>query len=600
MNNKKLLLLKVHPAKRDVSTSSLKPYFSEIETDGYESEEEYVFTFEHSLRPQFKDSFKFYGDEAREGDFSEKDGNKFFNIITPLQRAVLKGDLAMAEKCITNGENVNEENIIPKKMFKSLSIDEETLSLPLHIAVALGNLKMVKLLLSSGADINAKTRHGETALYIAIYRQNLEMTKLLLDNSASINLHNNDGYSLLHIAGSHTNHLITSELINRGADCSFKSTNTNTTPLESILYSRSSVDNIEVLLQNTPKLPGNKVSATCVMIIKNNPNNTKILKKFLSYYPITELEIDYVDIILGLASALHSYKGVKLLLENGAKPDIKSNGEYFAFGSVDLRVEYIKPEIRYLFKQYGAEASQLNSGVKTLEHEIVLSSKYSFIKKLLDSGLDVETYTDRSQEFKLLDLACFNGRADVAELLIDHGANFERNNFQSFWIALTRKCFNVVDMLVEKFTSFKLDINQYAKKAMYFGYCSYHSDLMVNYLLKKGFDPKTPITDDNKNLCELLLTDTNTDPFREVITDCWHRARNNRGYVNETYLHQKGSSKKSKNQVGVKEMCEDIIRWEQEDANEGMLSLIQGSDEIWDDNGGMLAFMLDPADILDP
>lgn len=53
-----------------------------------------------------------------------------------------------------------------------------------------GDLKMVKLLIESGADINTRNNYDLTVLMIASYRGHLEIVKYLIDNGADINIKN--------------------------------------------------------------------------------------------------------------------------------------------------------------------------------------------------------------------------------------------------------------------------------------------------------------------------------------------------------------------------------------------------------------------------
>jgi ankyrin repeat protein len=52
------------------------------------------------------------------------------------------------------------------------------------LAVDGGDLDLVKVLLAKGADVNAKTESGETALTIASIRGNSDMIRLLKNGSA--------------------------------------------------------------------------------------------------------------------------------------------------------------------------------------------------------------------------------------------------------------------------------------------------------------------------------------------------------------------------------------------------------------------------------
>ena len=54
------------------------------------------------------------------------------------------------------------------------------------LAVRKNNLKMVKFLVKSGAEVDAQNNQFITALMIAISRNNLEMVKFLMESGANI------------------------------------------------------------------------------------------------------------------------------------------------------------------------------------------------------------------------------------------------------------------------------------------------------------------------------------------------------------------------------------------------------------------------------
>ena len=85
--------------------------------------------------------------------------------------------------------------MIPAKHFLSvmalllpITVEAEDINEELLTAGRKGDAEAVKALLAKGADVNAKTRYGATALSYAADRGHLEVVKLLLDHGANVNV----------------------------------------------------------------------------------------------------------------------------------------------------------------------------------------------------------------------------------------------------------------------------------------------------------------------------------------------------------------------------------------------------------------------------
>ena len=92
---------------------------------------------------------------------------------------------------------------------------------PLHLAVALGDETMVRALLASGADVNAKCDQqmlaGQTPLHIAAGRNNTTIMRLLLDKGARVNVKDAMGATPLHESASHGSKDAAALLLKSGA-----------------------------------------------------------------------------------------------------------------------------------------------------------------------------------------------------------------------------------------------------------------------------------------------------------------------------------------------------------------------------------------------
>lgn len=91
-------------------------------------------------------------------------------------------------------------------------------STPLHCAAWEGHIAVVKLLLESGADVNARDKFGKTALHDAAFKGHGDVVKLLLEWGADINSKCEIGSTPLHMAATSGESDIVKLLLDQGAD----------------------------------------------------------------------------------------------------------------------------------------------------------------------------------------------------------------------------------------------------------------------------------------------------------------------------------------------------------------------------------------------
>ena len=89
----------------------------------------------------------------------------------------------------------------------------------MHIAAAYDNLPAVRALLESGEDVNKREpKLGHTALYWAIYFDRPVILKVLIETGADVNAQDSNGATPLTLAAQEDNPMIVMELIKAGAD----------------------------------------------------------------------------------------------------------------------------------------------------------------------------------------------------------------------------------------------------------------------------------------------------------------------------------------------------------------------------------------------
>ena len=121
-----------------------------------------------------------------------------------LQRAVDQGDVRHVNALISSGADVNART--------------EDGWTPLMMATIKGYTEVVRALLIKGADVDARNKKGWTALMFAVSMGDLDTMRVLLDGNAEIDARDNDGKTALMQATGEKNVESLKVLLDSGAD----------------------------------------------------------------------------------------------------------------------------------------------------------------------------------------------------------------------------------------------------------------------------------------------------------------------------------------------------------------------------------------------
>jgi ankyrin repeat protein len=138
---------------------------------------------------------------------------------------------------------------------------------PLKWACLRGSAECAKMLLEAKADPNATNVCFETPLQEASFAGQVECVKLLIAHKANVNAQNNQGDSSLHFAVFANSCECTKELVQAGAELETISRSSNRTPLADAIYRRR-CECTEYLLDVGAKPPFVVPSWATVMVTK--------------------------------------------------------------------------------------------------------------------------------------------------------------------------------------------------------------------------------------------------------------------------------------------------------------------------------------------
>ena len=127
----------------------------------------------------------------------------------PLVKAAFKNDLDAVKRLVLASPDVNVS-------------DGRANATALAYATEHGNRDMVRVLLSAGADINARNRNGQTALMYLTENASADLVRDFLSAGADVNARNDAGETALIKAASSSDFATVRELINAGARIDLK------------------------------------------------------------------------------------------------------------------------------------------------------------------------------------------------------------------------------------------------------------------------------------------------------------------------------------------------------------------------------------------
>ena len=264
---------------------------------------------------------------------------------------------------------------------------------------AINNIESVEILLTHGAKINEKDKDGNTALAWAIDRNyqylnnQVPIVKLLIAQGADVNARSNNGTNVLTIASYKGNTDIVKLLIARGADVNAKNKKGETALMNAAI---NNIESVEILLTH-----GAKINE------KDKDGNTALAWAIDRNYQYLNNQVPIV----------------KLLIAQGADVNARSNNgtSVLTIASYEGNTDIVK-----LLIARGADVNAKNKQGDTALMWASLARSYEIIKLLIISGADVNA-RDTDGNTALV-RAREKNHAETEKLLISKGAKYYKDN----------------------------------------------------------------------------------------------------------------------------------------------------------------------------
>ena len=121
---------------------------------------------------------------------------------------------------------------------------------PLHLSASKGSLQFMQFFIRIGAEVNAQSNIGRSALHYAVFNKHFEAVKLLISKNANVNIEDKEKLTPLHLAVCYGTEEIADLLLKNGANIDAQ-TNKFRTPLHLAVLSLKE-DIVKRVLESNP------------------------------------------------------------------------------------------------------------------------------------------------------------------------------------------------------------------------------------------------------------------------------------------------------------------------------------------------------------
>ncbi|KAG5844228.1 hypothetical protein ANANG_G00160140 [Anguilla anguilla] len=299
---------------------------------------------------------------------------------------------------------------------------------PLMAAASGGYVDIVKLLLVHGADVNAQSSTGNTALTYACAGGFVDVVKVLLKEGANIEDHNENGHTPLMEAASAGHVEVARVLLEYGAGINTHSNEFKESALTLACY-KGHLDMVRFLLEAGADQEHKTDEMHTALMEACMDGHVEVARLLLDSGAQVNMPADSFESPLTLAACGGHVELAALLIERGANLEEVNDEGYTPL--MEAAREGHEEMVALLL----AQGANINAQTEeTQETALTLACCGGFleeghlelVKYLLAAGANVHATTATGDT--ALTYACENGHTDVADVLLQTGANLEHES----------------------------------------------------------------------------------------------------------------------------------------------------------------------------
>ena len=317
---------------------------------------------------------------------------------------------------------------------------------PLMVATEEGDIKMVQLLLDSGANILDVTKDEWTALQYAAEYGGAGVTQLLLDRDADCRARVG-GWTALHHAACGGQKDAAQLLLDRGVDIEMATKKGWTALHHAAREGKKEV--VQLLLDRGADIEATTDDRWTALYLAVHNGEKEVVQLLLDRG--ADIEAMMEDRWTALHLAVHNGEKevVQLLLDRGA--DIEAVTSSDGDTALHIAAQFGKKEVAQLLLDRGANIEATADDRWTALHLAVHNGEKEVVQLLLDRGADIEAVIDDG--WTALHLAARYGGKEVVQLLLDRGAGIETvtdDRWTALHLAARYKGKKVVQLLLDR------------------------------------------------------------------------------------------------------------------------------------------------------